>query len=663
MADKGDHLVFKNPPLDAEFVHAESGAPIEVLGPLARVNILVGANSSGKSRLLRALATRKQVGLVDGMTLTAIEARITTLARLSSAHLQTRYEFYDGNSTTRASDVSAVFGHAATELQSRLENKNGSERLRNVEKASAMGKFAAGLEAPGLSGFHVPENLRNSMAEVHDIDLLAMQILFTSPPRLLIPAIRSAQTLFQGEGSGDLARVHNDIFAATFRHRYKETSVTRLWTGASLYEDLLQLQCAKRESREKKLVFEKFLGRTFFNGRSVELVAELAAFSPRSGVPPFDGHVNFFLEGAADRELFNVGDGIGALTILLYPLFTAAVGTWAFIEEPELHLHPAYQRVFIESVIHDDDLKERELHIFLTTHSNHLLDVAMEYPDEIAVFSASERDGRKSIRRVQGRDIRVLDALGVRNSSVYLSNCSVWVEGPSDVTYLRAYLSVVMTEKYGASAPFQEDLHFAFLEYGGSLLAHYDFGDVAAEEKLDVAAVANRICVVSDRDDSKDKKHAAWQTRAKNANGALGYELTTGREVENEISAALLARFAKARLKLETLPELDEEVLTADDGIGHILPRLFATAEQKHQQAVQKWCEGSTLSKYWKQEIAKGVAELLRSETLDENAPRSALLGGRARNLAERVLAFIEHHNPPQRKHLDTWETTLPRSG
>ena len=64
-------------------------------------------------------------------------------------------------------------------------------------------------------------------------------------------------------------------------------------------------------------------------------------------------HIFVKIGGREERELHNLGDGINALILVLYKLFTADKGAWIFIEEPELNLHPGLQRIFLQTLLRD----------------------------------------------------------------------------------------------------------------------------------------------------------------------------------------------------------------------------------------------------------------------------------------------------------------------
>ena len=65
-------------------------------------------------------------------------------------------------------------------------------------------------------------------------------------------------------------------------------------------------------------------------------------------------------------------------------------------------------------------------------------------------------------------NVKILDLLGVRNSSVFLSNCVIWTEGVTDRMLLRKLLELFTDFSY------LEDRHYSFAEYGGSNLENFD---------------------------------------------------------------------------------------------------------------------------------------------------------------------------------------------
>ncbi len=181
-----------------------------------------------------------------------------------------------------------------------------------------------------------------------------------------------------------------------------------------------------------------------------------------------------------------------------------------FCEEPELYLHPSLQRTLL-TVLHQFPDNQ----YFLTTHSNHFLDLTLDFID-VSVYTfqkgleqvqSDERNARFEIENITNEDNRSLELLGVRNSSVFLSNCTIWVEGITDRRYFRAYLTLYQDSLPTEARRFQEDLHYSFLEYGGANITHFSFLD-ATPDPIVVERLCSKLFLVTDEDNAKGDKAA-----------------------------------------------------------------------------------------------------------------------------------------------------------
>jgi predicted ATP-dependent endonuclease of OLD family len=204
-----------------------------------------------------------------------------------------------------------------------------------------------------------------------------------------------------------------------------------------------------------------------------------------------------------------------------------------FLEEPEFSLHPGLQRRLVDTL----QAEGGKTQVFLTTHSNHLLDLALD-TDNVSIFRfnkkfAEDQEGEErvphfSVEVASRGDLRILDDLGARNSSVFLSNCTVWVEGVTDRLYIEHFLSLVRQEK-ADWLRLKESTHYSFVEYGGANVIHWSFLDDDAP--IEVTRVCGTLMLVADADDGKDERH---QRLAE----TLGdrFVLLPCREVENLLS-------------------------------------------------------------------------------------------------------------------------------
>jgi hypothetical protein len=175
------------------------------------------------------------------------------------------------------------------------------------------------------------------------------------------------------------------------------------------------------------------------------------------------------------------------------------------LDEPDRHLHPSLQRVMLDLVAAERRLLDAQ--VVLATHSSVLTNP--ELTSRIGAFSFVAARGRCE-RLTDAR--RVLDDLGVSSGDLVQANGLIWVEGPSDRIYLKAWLERLAAER-GEAAPI-ERVHYAFVSYGGALLKHLALGgnDPA---KVDLRAINRNFAVVIDRDLQPDDDTALTGEKAR----------------------------------------------------------------------------------------------------------------------------------------------------
>lgn len=246
----------------------------------------------------------------------------------------------------------------------------------------------------------------------------------------------------------------------------------------------------------------------------------------------------------ADTDLIlgldDLGTGVAQFVILLTFLRLNPEGRVVLIEEPEAHLHPAAVIELLRIV--REELGQHQ--VVMTTHSTSLLDAVGE---DWAVFRASMLQGATTIRPLDTarEKLGLLLDLGLRPSQLFLSNCVVWVEGPSDVLYLRRLLADVDAEELSIL----EGRSHTFVMYGGSLLAHVAFDE---EYLCRCLSLSPRNIVVCDRDRGPGeplKKHVrrlAEEARQLGGSQSVFVLPETAREVENLVIAEVLTKAASA---------------------------------------------------------------------------------------------------------------------
>lgn len=242
-------------------------------------------------------------------------------------------------------------------------------------------------------------------------------------------------------------------------------------------------------------------------------------------------------------KLSDCGSGlktiIATLTLLhIIPHVTKNKKLVIALEELENNMHPSLERKLL-SHIKNYSKENPEVLIFLTTHSNVAIDLFGSYSDAQIVKVCN--DGYKStVEAVITDDAKkaLLDELGVKASDLLQTNCAIWVEGPSDRIYIRKWL-----EFYNDGERLEEGLHYQFVYYGGSLLSHYSTKD---EGFINLLKINKNSYVVMDSD--KKSNSSRLKERVKKIKNELpdAYWITKGKEIENYLpEEALTSYFGK----------------------------------------------------------------------------------------------------------------------
>ncbi len=645
----------------------DSEEPVElhrVHGPVSRINLYVGANNSGKSRLLRALLhAQPSAGLLASARTLRTQA-IVDLRDLGECHAPSTFlpvSLLHPRATGFYHYLVVPWVDWAREELERWPLYTLLERVTLNRDAQIPGtgvspyvgpcwprslhfklwgsivlvshQAIADADRDPIASLDLTERWKNIEAFTGILD---KRVAVTHAPRVYIPVLRSAHTL---HGCGHERDPAGDIFLTTVVENYgidlsDDEPRLEVFTGLQLYDQILRDRCGPKRMRERIDAFERFLSQQFFGGQSVEIV-------PRYTRDRAEQHIFVNIGEHEERELHNLGDGINALILVLYKLFTADQGAWIFIEEPEINLHPGLQRIFLQTLLHDPWVRALDLRIFLTTHSNHLVGMAMHHPGEISVFAVSPEPTETStflVRTVQGPELGLLDELGVDNASVFLANCSLWVEGPSDRIYVRALLAAHARAK---GSQLREDLDFAFFEFGGSNFKHYAFGAGHGDPaKIRAQFVANRVFLLADHDDDPTK-----YARLHEAAGAGGpFEFVTtepAREIENLLSiTALKAIFRHQREVIDrTLRTIDPESLpwhtiTPEALLSHKFSPLFEQLLAATPAAPSKFANKKTA-------LADAFARAVEAGQVGWDD-----LGAPAQELTLRIAGFIARHSP-----------------
>ncbi|MFN4027375.1 MAG: AAA family ATPase [Flavobacterium sp.] len=535
-----------------------------VIGEFKKINFFVGSNNSGKSRFLRGLLKYERINLSptkiifkdlkDNINITDYNLNSGLIRRLNN---------YD------------EFGPHFNEFHKRFNSMTSNDVINNFHIYSKI------FVANNILNESVELMLKDSLTPINKNFFLRIKE-FSLRLKALEEHVNFVKANF----------VQNKVYIPTLRNLTRNSNFSadtfdvvvkenylidkNVFTGLKLYDELNKSKGSPIAERKKVQEFERFLSKTFFENKKVEITASLV--KPATILFSIDDH---------EYPIFDIGDGIQMLIVLLFPIFTANENTWFFIEEPETHLHPGLQRIFIETLLNDSYLKSKNLRYFFTTHSNHFLDLSL-VTNDISIFQFQKKNQDKFNIKCVKSDKETLDLLGVKNSSVLMANSSIWVEGPTDRKYITKFLKLYCENT--KTQNLKEDIDFAFFEYGGNLIEHYlfdnNFDEVYTEEevrdKINAFALSNKIYLLADNDNASGKKLIRRKKLEAISKEQIyfKYQNTNYREIENLLPSKVIKEFLVELVKSASDVEKIEKInFNRNDylsiGLGEFIVGLF----------------------------------------------------------------------------------------
>lgn len=504
---------------------------------LAPVTIFVGANNSGKSRLLRELFSMSDAAEISLES----ESGIDYDAQIK--------KILPGIDNRDDWDLASFFENdAVAEYRSRSRkpwlHKDdltfiANLRQHQIDAVSRVDDQLRQLNSSDITASRQLNNHKSRLSEwqqsvaalLTECGLLKRLPGWRGPQRCYIPILRGMRppsssvekaTLIHNQKDCYWERTVNDYFSSLLSEDAENRGVSlsnpklSVFTGLSLYSEIQRrLLSAEQEQRESIVNYQDFLSQEFFSGQSVLLIPALVS---EDGSP--NDVVYIRIGNEQERRIHDLGDGMQSLIVTTFPIVTETKpGSLFFIEEPDLCMHPSLQRSFLDTL--KSYSRKMGHQFFITTHSNHMLDLVGD-SDLVSVLIFSQYNGTDSafleasgmiegqeesaeqrrpsfrIRSAKTKDREILSQLGVRPSSTFLANSTIWVEGISDASYLRAFMECFLYYlETSGGAPwretairlrqYKEDNHYSFVEYNGSNLEHFSFDEEWPDFQSDIS--------------------------------------------------------------------------------------------------------------------------------------------------------------------------------
>lgn len=637
---------------------SDNGNRLNMLTDASRINIFIGSNNSGKSRFIRELLSSelKKIDLFEAKKIIDSWNELEGLERVVFYNNRGHRSLGGFNLTDLENEHRQILYKKFDESDFYLtaENKKVLEHNRNVFNLDqkAFTETNGGFRLNGqYNGVYTP------IKEKSEIILKKLENLYKviGKDKIYIPTLRTSHSIFEGDLENGFKKISTDIFQQTILKNYSFLLTNaEIFTGLNLYNEIVNARNNVKSVRDKFEKFEKFISDNFFQNKKIDIVAKFDIDSKNKGQN--DGEIiNIYIDGES-KDLYELGDGIQAIIILLYKIYMAENDSIVFIDEPEINLHPGMQRLFLEQITTNEFIKKKNLTFFISTHSNHFLDLTIDKENiSIYLFNKVVEEGKESkfiVKNVNHGDNSALQYLGVTNSSVFLANCSIWVEGISDRNYLKAFLKAYCKAENKIYP--KEDIEFTFIEYAGSNIDHYNFDETEFAKKINAFSINNKIFLISDYDGPyKDDKHKLYQKIAK-VNTNFTYLTTKDyKEIENiipfKVWNKILINFCdKRKIKTEEEKSIVQSAITQsldrkkeaaykDKYIGRLLSNLKISVPE-----LNKIWNGNDKTLVNKSEVSYKVLELVEKGELNwEDFKANSIIV----KFTEQIYKFIQNSN------------------
>lgn len=517
---------------------------------LSKLNIFIGQNNSGKSRLMRTLLSEEVLNFfpnpknVKNLNPDFIlkEDEEKDIIKLINNGISKIRE-YENKTIEMGDDKNWKKIKEFPKIDYLKPNSNEYIEYYN-DLINSINNENNGFHSAYINGVTLTENdYKNFLESLNDFfynhDLSELNLSFNFKKvyipilRGLIPLIKNDEIMFNED-------VYNNRVIYDYFKKYKENKNFYIFSGLTIYEEIKRSLLGSLQQRESINEFESYLSENFFNGEKITLI-------PRLNDKGEDEILTIKIGDEKERFIYELGDGIQTILIITFPLFKyydnikENENVLFFIEEPELNLHPGLQRKLMETLL--ENPKFDNFQFFITTHSNHLLDLSIDY-DDVSIFSVHKKLNEKEenneklakfeIENVQ--DKKILDTLGVRPSSLMFSNCFIWVEGKFDRIYFKHCLNLYKKEH---NFHYNEDQHYSFFQYEGDNLSHWSIIDEKGGMVVD--KLFNKFFVIHDKDFEDKPCHSILSEKL----GDNYYKLKC-LELENLVSKDVLVRIIES---------------------------------------------------------------------------------------------------------------------
>lgn len=484
------------------------GIEINQILPLSKINIFIGPNNSGKSLLIREILKQiinKTYPSTQSLPLINQHLSIlrTTFENLfNNFYNITAVEFHSNGLPLQRNDIQTNI-HDASEQES---IQDILERLKTIQ-GKCVNRFFSVTDTRGSTSSINRDDINTPLLRetYNTIEFIKKYDIPGKYHKIYIPTVRTLRVYNNSNELELKTREEYDFRKIDDAENQEIESNVIIQNGQNIYEQILHLRNSTHIEETKLKDFQTFLSNNFFDNQPVSFITNAK-----------EKVLYIKVGNEQEQPIHNLGDGLQMIILLTFPFFNYNQGIIA-IEEPELFLHPALQKKLIQILSRFS--KSDNFLVLIVTHSNHIIDYSA-HESRASVFSIKKKGNSGinhlpsfTLENISYGDNSVLDLIGANKSSVFLSNCSIWVEGVTDKKYLSSYIEKYLTTslckpKFKHLSNIKEGLHYIFIYSAGDNIIHLDFNESTLIEEMKNKVLIKYLCgrsmVIIDDDDNKN---------------------------------------------------------------------------------------------------------------------------------------------------------------
>jgi predicted ATP-dependent endonuclease of OLD family len=322
------------------------GGHDKILGPLKKINLIVGPNNYGKSRLLRATTScRNKKLFTTSEEATQLWYQIESLNVDEAEYASDAERLRQAKSFYSQKPVLSCQLKKTKPYTAAYFNKTVCTERNGIDLAIHFGKLKDAID---------------KIAHDSDVrDQTQLQCYY-------IPTLRGFRS--------HIDETFKNSRTSFFDERTKSDYGSNLngvdpYTGGTFNEEFKKLLLGPLEGRDLATRYQKFISNEFFDGEPVAILPQLEALFP-----------NIKVGVEKEQPIHLIGEGLQHLITITFCAFqlksqSNAAPKMLLIEEPELFLHPGLQRKLMNCFLYGF---LEGVQVIATTQSNHLLEVALE---------------------------------------------------------------------------------------------------------------------------------------------------------------------------------------------------------------------------------------------------------------------------------------------